>query len=674
MAINRWKMKNIPVKATDSLVSDSGLDKITARLLLARGIETTEEAELFLSGFGTLSDPFELKDMDLAADRIKQAIAEDQCIAIFGDYDADGITATAILYKYLKNSGCNNISYYIPSRESEGYGMSIGALDKLIDNGVQLIITVDNGITAIEQSEYLEQKGVDLVVTDHHKPLEQLPHAAAVVNPHRKDGTIGFKDLCGAGVALKLICALEDGDTEFAPLEYFDLAAIGTVADIMPLTGENRTIVKNGLESILGGDCNVGISALLMEAGAESTPDAQTLGFIIAPRLNAAGRMDHAKHALELLLCEDMQTARKMAANLCNFNNLRQKTEQVVLEEAEQLLAENPEKLKEPVLILSKEGWHQGVLGIVSARLIEKYQKPAVVLSIENNIAKGSARGYGDCSVYDILSAASDLYIAFGGHKDAAGLSLPAEKIKDFEKRMYASAKEMNIKSQAAVVEIDLRLFSSQIQIETVQRISKLEPFGKENPRPQFLIENCRIEEIYKLSQGKHTKLKLSSGNDTFQAVYFKMPTGSFPMCKGSYIDIVALLSINEYNGKESVSIQIKDARPSGFNQDKYFSEKEVYEHFCAGEEIGLDSIGFIQPARDELGVVFKLIKSGGEMSLEQIYFNLFETFNYCKLCLITDILCEIGVIDINGGLYSAAEKTGSLEQSKILQKLNAIS
>lgn len=680
MVIRHWEINPVSAEKSRLLSDEYGLSRLVSDILVSRGMDAPSAAEDFLSAQGEYEDPFLLPDMEAAVERIRQAVDAGEKIAVYGDYDCDGITATAILYQYLVTVGAEVI-YYIPERDSEGYGLNCGAIEKLVGQGVSLLVTVDNGISALEEVAFAGSLGLDVVVTDHHQPGETLPDAVAVVDPHRKDRDCSFFRLCGAEIALKLVAALEDGNTD-SVVEYFgDLAAIGTIGDVMPLIGENRLLVRQGLELIRNSE-NVGLNALLKAAGlTERKLTAENIAFGIVPRINAAGRMGSANLAMELLLCEEEERAEGLAQQMNALNQERQQQEAVIMADIERMLKAEPEKLKQRVLVLAGEGWHHGVIGIVSARVLERFSKPNILLSCSGGEARGSARSCGDFSLFRALSACSGYLTRFGGHKQAAGLSLEVSQIPAFEKAVNAYAAENFDRMLRITLRIDGELTADDLTVENIGQLSVLEPFGEENQPPVFLLRNMRIAEVRPLSENKHIRLSLiDAAGRTVQAVYFGMSTGRFPFQISETVDAVVSVGINEYKGRQSVAVKIKDIRPAGFEENKYFNALTVYERLSRGEPVEHRLKSRIIPTRDELGAVYKLLRKNGGFSdeLDLLYLRLWRTgLNYCKFRIILDVLEELGLIKLSpvgaGVTMPAQVKRAELSSSELLHRLSGI-
>ena len=485
---------------------------LLAGILAARGITDPAEALTLLAGEEELSDPMLLTDMDKACARILRAIDEGETIVVFGDYDVDGVTATALLYQHLKGMGAS-AKCMLPSREGDGYGLSKNAIQSIYDKGCRLIVTVDNGISAVEEAAFAASLGIDLIITDHHLPHESLPQAVAIVDPRRADDHSPFKGLCGAGVAFKL-CAALDGCPPEEMLEYCgDLAAVGTVADVMPLTGENRTIVKAGLRQLQNTD-RPGFCALLEEVGLAGRPvTAENVSYAIAPRINAAGRMDSAVTALQLVLCEDEDRAEELAHKLTDINSQRQETEMEIVRAAQELLDAEPERLEDRVILLWGRDWHPGVIGIVASRLVEKTGRPVIVVSVdEHGEGKGSGRSVQGFNLHECIASCADILLRFGGHAMAAGLSVREEDLPTLRRRLNDWAARECPVLRTPPLECDLSVHLDRLTVESVRRLDQLAPYGADNPSPVFVLEKAVVEGVYAVSEGKHSRLRLRQG------------------------------------------------------------------------------------------------------------------------------------------------------------------
>ena len=537
---------------------------LLAGILAARGITDPTEALTLLAGEEELTDPMLLTDMDKACARILQAIDNEETIVVFGDYDVDGVTATALLYQHLKGMGAN-VKCMLPSREGDGYGLSKNAIQSIHDKGCQLIVTVDNGISAVEEAEFAAQLGVDLIITDHHLPPEQLPKAVAVVDPRREDDTSPFKGLCGAGVAFKL-CAALDGCPAEEMLDYCgDLAAVGTVADVMPLTGENRTLVKAGLRQLQQTD-RPGMEALLEEVGLAGKPvTAENVSYAIAPRINAAGRMDSAVTALQLVLCEDPDRAAELAHKLNQINVQRQETETQIFQAVQQQLEQQPDCLEDRVMLLWGRDWHPGVIGIVASRMVERTGRPVIIVTVdEQGEGKGSGRSVQGFNLHACIGSCADLLIRYGGHAMAAGLSVREENLPELRRRLNEwAARECPVLHTPPLC-CDLAIHLDRITVDSVRRLEQLAPYGAENPTPVFLLQNAVLDGVYPVSEGKHSRLRLRQGNASIYAVWFGMAPEQLPYATGDVVDAALNLSVYDAPRGAQLSGRIIDLHPAG--------------------------------------------------------------------------------------------------------------
>lgn len=674
--MKKW-ITSAAVAENDEIISEFG--SFFGGLLLRRDITSLDSAKSFF-GCDSLSDPFELQDMKQAADIIRLAIDEDRKITVYGDYDCDGVTSTVMLYSYLEAMGAQ-ADFYIPDR-SEGYGMNIPALEKILDSGTELIITVDNGISAAEEAEYIKSRGAQLVITDHHQPPEQLPPCDACVNPHRADDRSAFKELCGAGVVLKLLYALEE-DENFVMEQYADLAAIGTIGDVMPLKGENRYIVRRGLESIRARQ-NMGLERLLRAAGADIEHITSTgVAFTVCPRINAAGRMagekgrSGAEKAARLLLSDNPDTAARLAEELTLLNEQRKASEAEIMKSIEQQLAADPSILNQRVIIAAGEGWHHGVVGIAAARVMERFGKPVILISVEGGEARGSARSFDGFSIHRCLSSCSDLLTKFGGHLKAGGFSLPAEKVEEFKERVYAYCRENYPKMPEHTVCCDMEVTCGDLTVENIGLLKRLEPFGEGNKQPLFLLKNCTVRTKRALKGGKYTSFDVESGGAVLKALAFGIPFDRFFPEQGSRIDLLAHAEINEYNGTVSVNLKVQELRPSDFSEDRFFAAKRVYEEISRGE--GCDSRlapRVIPQDRKMLMEIYDMIKKHGHnMSAEEMCIYTGE-INYCMMRITLDAFAQAGMISLSPNAQSAVpvpvKKKVDLFSTGLLAQLRA--
>ena len=578
---------------------------LLAGILAARGITDPAEALTLLAGEEELSDPALLTDMDAACQRIWQAIDNGETIVVFGDYDVDGVTATALLYQHLKGMGAT-VKCMLPSREGDGYGLSRNAIQSIHDKGYQLIVTVDNGISAVEEAEFAAELGIDLIITDHHLPPETLPKAVAVVDPRRLDDTSPFKGLCGAGVAFKL-CAALDGCPPEEMLDYCgDLAAVGTVADVMPLTGENRTLVKSGLRQLQNTD-RPGLEALLEEVGLAGRPiTAENISYAIAPRINAAGRMDSAVTALQLVLCEDPDRAEELAHKLNEINVKRQETELEIFKAAQVLLEQQPERLEDRVMLLWGRDWHPGVIGIVASRLVERTGRPVIVVTVdEHGECKGSGRSVPGFNLHACIGSCADLLIRYGGHAMAAGLSVREENLPELRRRLNEWAARECPVLHTAPLECDLPIHLDRVTVDSVRRIDALAPFGAENPTPVFLLQSAVVDGVYPVSEGRHSRLRLRQGNASVYAVWFGMPPEQLPYTMGDVVDAALNLSVYESARGAQLSGRILDLHPAGLGT-KLAEQAALVAALRRGTPLTAEQKTLITPDRSHIITVYR--------------------------------------------------------------------
>lgn len=652
------------------------IDPFAALLVTSRGFNDINAIESFFNNEATLSlDPLSIKDMDKAAERINKAIDEFELICIFGDYDADGVTATALLYSYLETRGANVIRY-IPDRILEGYGLNAGAVRELAGKGVKLIVTVDNGVSAIEEAVIAKELGMTLIVTDHHKVGGELPDAYAVVDPHREDCPSKFKEMSGVGVAFKLICALEGGADDMLLEEYGDLVALGTIGDVVTLTDENRTMVRNGLR-IINEEPRPGIVALMESSGyGDKTFTASSAAFTVCPRINAAGRMGSAHKALDLLLCDDYDTAVGLAEEINSMNALRQKTENDIFMQATAMLNSDPELMNNKIIVVDGEGWHQGVIGIVAAKITERYGRPCVVISRDGENAKGSCRSVEGFSIYDAIESVSDCLDHFGGHTLAAGVGLRSSRIFEFRCRIneYAAKTEMPF----ALQKIDCKLQPSSINLDILDSLNMLEPFGAGNPQPCFGLFGVRIEDVIGISEGRHIRMTVSKNGSRTGVVCFGLPEKSFPFEKGDIVDLAVNLDKNFYNGETRVSIIVRGIRPSETDEEKVLSAIRLYEKFARGEKLTSEEANKILPCRDLQVAVFKSIKAKPlkDSCYEALCLRLNDDGS--KLAAITaaaEMMIEMGILTVDGDNRVSVPQNPpkvNLEDSLVMKKIKS--
>ncbi len=620
---------------------------LLAGILAARGITDPTEALTLLAGEEELSDPMLLTDMDKACARILEAIDKEQTIVVYGDYDVDGVTATALLYQHLKGMGAS-VKCMLPSREGDGYGLSKNAIQSIHDKGCQLIVTVDNGISALEEAEFAASLGVDLIVTDHHLPHDALPKAVAVVDPRRADDHSPFKGLCGAGVAFKL-CAALDGCPPEEMLDYCgDLAAVGTVADVMPLTGENRTLVKAGLKLLQQTD-RPGISALLEEVGLEGKPiTAENVSYAIAPRINAAGRMDNAVTALQLVLCEDEERAAELAHKLNEINVARQETEQEIVKAAQKQLDAEPAILEDRVILIWGRDWHPGVIGIVASRLVEKTGRPVIVVSVdEHGEGKGSGRSVQGFNLHECIASCEDILLRFGGHAMAAGLSVREENLPELRRRLNEWAARECAVLFTPPLECDLSIHLDRITVESVRRLEQLAPYGAENPTPVFVLEKAVIDGIFSVSEGKHCRLRLRQGNASIYAVWFGMPPEQLPYTMGDVVDAAVNLSVYESLRGAQLSGRILELHPAGFG-NAAAEQTALVQALRRGTPLSAEQKARIAPERSDIITVYRELQARRwhAEDLQPLFAKLGEE-NTGKILVAITALEQVGLIAV---------------------------
>ena len=553
-----WKVNEPDPSAVNTLVR-SGYAPLAAMVLAARGICSNAQAHKYLDCDTPLLDPFLMTDMDKAAGRVGLAMARGEKIAVFGDYDVDGITSTCLLTDFLRRHGANVVSY-IPGRLEEGYGLNPIAIAQLSQEGVQLIITVDCGITAVAEAELCRELGIDLVITDHHECKDALPYAAAVVDPHRPDGGYPHKNLSGVGVAFKLASAL-CGDQEEVLRDYADMVCLGTVADVMPLQGENRVFVARGLQS-LARTTRPGIAALMAESGCDTkNVSASSIGFMLAPRINAAGRMGKIALAVELFLTDDPGRAAEVAKQLCDLNRQRQSVESEIYDQAVAML---PAGQPPEAIVLADETWHQGVVGIVASRIAEEYACPAFLICLDGEHGKASSRSHGGFNLFASLTALSSLLESYGGHELAAGFTINRANIPEFRRQIcQLAAGFYSDDTPRTSLEIDCAIPAELLTISNIESLSVLEPCGNCCPKPVLMMKNLTIERITMVGGGRHMRLRLRSGRFGLNAIYFSANPAAVSIQTGDVVDIAFTPQVNEFRGERSVQMNVQDIRPS---------------------------------------------------------------------------------------------------------------
>lgn len=671
MSRRQWVLSSNNRDLAAEIAEEFSLDPFVALLLTARGITDSEEIEQFLFEDELFIDPYSITDMDKAVERIRKAVDGKEKIMIFGDYDADGVTSTSLLYLYLKSKGAD-VGYYIPDRVSEGYGLSCDSVKAFCSQGVRLIITVDNGINAVEETALAKELGLDVVITDHHKVGDVLPDAAAAVNPHRSDCNCEFEDYAGVGVAFKLVCALE-GDSYSVLNEYADLAAIGTLADVVPIVSENRVIVRKGIE-IINRSSRYGIEALKEYASvSQKKLTSSMVSYALAPRINAAGRMDTARLAMNLLLAEDKASADNAAALMEKANLDRHETEAAVTNSAVDYIEAHDEVKYAPVIVVAGENWHQGVIGIVASRLVARYGKPAIVISTDGETGKGSCRSVDGFSIYDALSEVKDMLTHFGGHTLAAGFGIMTKDIDRLRSALseYCYLREMPyLKTR-----IDLNIKPSVITTDLLGMLGMFEPYGAENPQPCFSVKDAVLKGIRPVGEGRHLRLTLSKTGDEFNAMLFSTSLPEFPYALGDRVDIAFRIERNEFRGEVYPSVQISDIRCSDFDFDGCETGMRIYEKFRGGANLSRNEAELLTPDRDFFACVYRFFMSEKTFSFgaDMLCHKSGIPYRYAARVLVClDIMCELGLLKKSNSTYSIVENPGKkdLGSSAILRSL----
>ena len=669
-----------------ALSEQTGLSLIMSRLLYTRGYRTPKEVNAFFRQEEVcLHDPYLMCDVAPAVERVAAAIDRGEKIAIYGDYDVDGVTSVSLLYLYLTSYGAD-VGYYIPSRTKEGYGLSKPAIDTLHARGVELMITVDTGITAIEEIEYARQLGIDTVVTDHHECRAELPQACAVVNPHRADDAYPFKELAGVGVIFKLVCAFEmaqcrrRGESEMDGVrrvcrEYADLVAIGTIADVMPVVDENRLIVTLGL-LMLENTSRLGLRALIEAASGNKMGEGSKylkkrkinssfIGFTIAPRMNAAGRVSSASIAVELLLSQNEDTARALAEELCDLNLQRQSEENRIAETAYRKIEKTMDAENNLVIVIDDDEWMQGIIGIVSSRITERYGLPSILISFDgsvngspspDDIGKGSGRSVKGMNLVEALTDSEELLVRFGGHELAAGLSIRRADIDAFRKKINRYAASCLDEDTLSIsLEADCEVQIKDLTLNLAQQLASMEPFGISNPVPNFILCDARIRRIIPMGGGKHMRMILEKDGIEMTAVRFGVTAEDFSAFEvGELIDVLFQLNVNEYQGVTSVQMILQDVRCAKSEERTYLEQSLRYEELRAGASF--DESESVLPSRDDIAVVFTALRrefraGRSTFSMRHLLLLLENRghgyIGYIKLKFIIRIMQELQICDV---------------------------
>ena len=679
MSRKKWTVQKLNKDLASTIAERYSIDPLTALLLTQRGFDTFDKLDEFFDDSEEWIDPFLLPDMDKAVERINEAIFDGERICVDGDYDCDGVTSTTILYSYLEAQGAD-VTYMLPERERDGYGLSNQVVDRIAATGTKLIITVDNGISSVEEAKYIKEKGMELVVTDHHLEGDELPDCVAVVDPHRNDKDCPFEDYAGCGVALKLCCAMEGSDEEVMQ-EFADIAALGTVADMVPLVGENRKIVLYGLK-LLNTYRKPGIEAILEKAGlSEKTLDSTSISFGIAPRINAAGRMGTAERALDLLLADDPYSASEMAEEVNVMNSQRHSEEDKIFTEAIAYLQDHPELAHMPILVVSGKGWHEGVLGIVASKLLERYLRPVIVLTDKGDLCKGSARSIEGFSIYDAMNSCRDMLNTFGGHELAAGMSIKTEWLNEFREKINEYAYENA--SVYPETRIDCKLNPAGLSMDVLDSIRMMEPFGTGNTSPVFGLYGVVIDSVQGMgNEGRHKRLTFHKDGDRtmVNGIFFNQP--EFPYQRGDKVDLVVTLGRNEYRGNVSLSVYIRDIRPAGSDDDAMAASEQLFDKMLAGRRLSGEEADRLTPDRSYFAGLYRYLKANEGVpysAYEYIHRKVYpvedESTPLCKTRVTLLAMRELGLLttDDEGRIHIPDQETKvDLSDAPVLQKLNA--
>ena len=670
-----WNVSRPQPGSVNALVG-GGYSPLSAMVLASRGVENPKQARALLRCDGPLDDPFLMTDMALAAGRVAVAIENREKIAVFGDYDVDGITATCLLYEFLRSCGADCVTYS-PGRMEEGYGLNPTAIRQLAAQGVKLIVTVDCGITAVAEAELCKEMGIDLVITDHHECKECLPDAVAVVDPHRPDCTYPHKTLSGVGVAFKLAAAL-CGSQEQVLDSYADMVCLGTVADVMLMQGENRVFVARGLEMMR--TCpRLGIAALMAECGcAPETVTAMSIGFMLAPRINAAGRMEKIELATELFLTDDEDRAAELAKALCDLNRQRQTVESEIYEQVTASLA-----LEAPpaAIVLKGETWHQGVVGIVASRIAEEYHCPTFLICMDGDHGKASSRSYGGFNLFAALTELSPLLESYGGHELAAGFTIHRDRIDDFRREITRYAKEFFAQTDTRTeLDVDCAVMPEVLTVAGIDSLKTLEPCGNGCPKPMLMMEKLQVERITMVGGGRHMRLRLRCGHYGFNAIYFSATPQTASVEPGDLVDVAFQPHVNEFRGERSVQMNVQDIRPHC--QVPCDPDTAAYRALCRGT-ISTEQAATLLPDRATLGMVWRYLTAAPPPIQEspvclcrKIVRWSGQRLDTARLLTCLDIFADVNLLYLDrhhnfiSVRLSSPEGKADLNQSQTMQRL----
>ncbi len=672
-----WKIKKQNEDAVRALCRALHCPHYFARVLINRGVDTVQKARDFLrTDSRDLLDPFLFRGMEQAVVRIGQALRGGEKITVYGDYDVDGITATGLLVEVLREMG-GTVDYYIPSRFTEGYGVNSAAIQSIAAKGTKLVITVDTGITAVREVEEAKALGLDVIITDHHECQAVLPDTL-ILNPKHPESGYPFADLAGVGVVYKLVCALDQryGRGDIAE-RYAVFAAVGTIADIMPMLGENRYIVRRGLEKLKTTDC-IGLKTMIDRCVGDRPIDTSTVGFAIAPRINAAGRMGDACTGVELLTTRSANEAERLVSDLCKENNRRQEIENRILEEAVAMLEADRRSAERNAIVLWGEDWHNGVVGIVASRLKDRYGKPCILFSINDGHAKGSGRSVRPFNLFETLERLSDKVEKFGGHAFAAGVLVQTERLEEFRD---AFCREVDLFLEEndfdESIEIDCTVHETDLTLEHIRQLGRLAPFGRGNETPVFCMRNVYLQDAAATANGNHMRLVFQCGHFRITGFYFNMPPSGFCYQPGERVDVVFEADINVYNGRQSVQLSVKDIR---YAEERCRKVSKVLRRIKRGDLLPEDV-----PGRAEAAVLYRYLqKQVADKPMSFDFYTLPERIAKDQHCEVPagalyhalKILGELGVLSytadgtVFGNLTVHSEKKVHLEDSGILNEI----
>ena len=674
-----WNVKEPKIDGVNDLVA-GGFAPLAAMVLSSRGMENSRKAQSYLACDVPLTDPYRMQDMALAAGRLALALDRGEKIAVFGDYDVDGITATCLLTDFIRSQGGDCVPY-IPGRLEEGYGLNPIAIRQLHGEGVKLIVTVDCGITAVEEAHLCAQLGIDLVITDHHECKQELPQAVAVVDPHRPDCTYPYKELSGVGVAFKLASAL-CGSQEEVLQSYADLVCLGTVADVMALQGENRVFVSRGLEA-LRSSTRPGVVALMEQCGCEKESlSASTVGYTLAPRINAAGRMGQIDLAVELFLTRDPEVGKKMAKALCDLNKERQSVESEIYQQVMDML---PQGQLPDAIVLADESWHQGVVGIVSSRIAEEFCCPTFLICLDGDHGKASSRSYGGFNLFSALSSLSGLLESYGGHELAAGFTIRRENIPAFREAVCKLARAYyDDDTPRTVLDADCIVKPELLTISNIESLSRLEPCGNGCPKPVLVMEGLTVDRLGQVGGGRHLRMRLQSGRHSLQAIWFSATAETAAVAPGDVVDVAFIPQVNVYRSEKTVQMNILDIRPHC--KAECSMDTGAYRSLQAGA-LTAACADKLLPDRNTLGTVWRYLTSvpGGQVRenpaclCRKIVRWTGAPLSLEKLLICLDIFSDVGLLEIQR-LHKymiihpvCTQGKTDLNQSRTMQQLLAV-